>query len=197
MCLDQTLESAVFAAWLLDIGSGKNLPQNMMVTLPTAMKVPGNNVEGLVNAIYLQISHGVKPDKYFLDRTILCCKNDVVDILNKEILDMFPGEETVVHSIDKITEGEEHYPPKFLNSINITSLLLAHLVLKPSCPLMLLYNIDTANGLCNRTRLILLAIKTHVLECQVLGEKFAGNMVFIPRISLEPSNKDLPVPLSC
>jgi hypothetical protein len=62
---------------------------------------------------------------------------------------------------------------------------------------MLLCNIDTANALCNGTRLILLAIKTHVLECQVLGGKFAGNMVFIPRISLEPSNEDLPVPLSC
>jgi PIF1-like helicase len=109
---------------------------------------------------------------------------------------MFPGEETVVHSIDKITEGKEHYPSEFLNSINVTSLLLAHLALKPGCPLMLLCNINTANSLCNGTRLILLAIKTHVLECQVLGGKFAGNMVFIPRISLEPSNKDLPVPLS-
>jgi hypothetical protein len=61
------------------IGSGKNLPQNMMVTLPAAMKVPENDVEGLVNTIYPQIPHGVKPDEYFLDRTILCCKNDAVE----------------------------------------------------------------------------------------------------------------------
>jgi hypothetical protein len=71
ICLDQTLESVAFAAWLLDIGSGKNLPWNMMITLPTAIKVLGNNVEGLVNVIYLQISHGVKLDEYFLDKTIL------------------------------------------------------------------------------------------------------------------------------
>jgi PIF1-like helicase len=169
----------------------------MMIRLPAAMKVPGNNVEGLVNTIYPQISHGVKPDEYFLDRTILCCKNNVVDTLNKEILDMFPGEEIVVHGIDKVTKGEEHYPPKFLNSINVTGLLLAYLALKPGCPLMLLCNIDTANGLCNGTRLILLTIKTLVLEWKVLGGKFAGNIVFIPRISLELSNEDLPVPFSC
>jgi PIF1-like helicase len=62
---------------------------------------------------------------------------------------MFPGEETVVHGIDKVTKGEEHYPPEFLNSINVTGLPLAHLALKPGYPLMLLHNIDAANSLCN------------------------------------------------
>ena len=196
MRLDQTPESEAFAAWLLDVGAGKDLPPNRTITLPAAMKVPNNDVKGLVDTIYPHIADGDKPDEYFFNRTILCCRNDAVDKLNKEILNIFPGEETVLHSVDKVTEGEEHYPTEFLNTINVSGLPLAHLALKPGCPLMLLRNLDTANGLCNGTRLILLNIKPRVLECRILGGKFAGNTVLIPRISIEPSNEDLPIPLS-
>jgi hypothetical protein len=61
---------------------------------------------------------------------------------------------------------------------------------------MLFHNINTANSLYNRTKLILLAIKTYILEYWILDRKIARNMVFILRISLELSNKDLPIPLS-
>ena len=61
---------------------------------------------------------------------------------------------------------------------------------------MLLRNLDPSNGLCNGTRMVLLAIRPHVLECRVLSGKHKGNMVFIPRITLTPSSEELPFPLS-
>ena len=86
------------------------------------------------------------------------------------------------------------YPTEFLNSINASGLPLARLALKPGCPLMLLYNIDPTNGLCNGTHMILLEIKPMVLRCHILGGDYAGNEVFIPRITIDPSD-DLPVNL--
>lgn len=61
---------------------------------------------------------------------------------------------------------------------------------------MLLRNIDPCNGLCNGTCMILLSIPTCVLECCILGGQWAGNVVYIPRISIKPSAEDIPVPLS-
>lgn len=160
------------------------------------MRVPGNSVEGLIDAIYPGIAQGDKQDDYFLNRTILSCKNDTVDDLNETILDMFPGEKTEVMSSDKSTESAQLYPMEYLNSLKASGLPLAHLTLKPGCPLMLLRNIDPANGLCNGTRMILIAIKPRVLECRILGGNHAGKTVFIPRINIEPSAEDMPVPLS-
>jgi hypothetical protein len=61
---------------------------------------------------------------------------------------------------------------------------------------MLLCNLNVTNGLCNGTRMILLSIKNRVLECCILGGKHAGKIVFIPRITTEPSSEELAVPLS-
>jgi len=59
---------------------------------------------------------------------------------------------------------------------------------------MLQSNIDPTNGLCNGTCMILLEIRPIVLRCRILGGDYAGNEVFIPRITIDPSD-DLPVNL--
>ena len=59
---------------------------------------------------------------------------------------------------------------------------------------MLLRNIDPSNGLCNGTCMILLRIKSCVLKCRILGGD--GKTVFIPKISIEPPDEDMHIPLS-
>jgi len=43
--------------------------------------------------------------------------------------------------------------------------------------------------------MVLMAMKPRVLQCRILGGDHAGKTVFIPRISLRPSNDELPIPL--
>ena len=101
-------------------------------------------------------------------------------------------------SIDKVNSDNSHiYPVEFLNSLNASGLPLAHIVLKPGCPLMLLHDLDPSNGLCNGMCMVLVEVRTMVLRCCILGGDNAGKVVFIPRMTLEPSAESLPIELSC
>jgi PIF1-like helicase len=197
MRLEQSPESDAFAKWLLDVGAGKNLNNNKQQNIPQNMLLQSDSVDPLINFVYPGVQDGNLPDDYFSNRTILCPKNDAVDNLNLKILTRFPGQATVLHGRDKVegVDNENDYPVEFLNCINASGLPLAHLTLKAGCPLMLLRNIDPSQGLYNGTRMVLLAIKSKVLQCRILGGKFGGNIVFIPRITIHPS-EEMPVPIS-
>jgi len=53
---------------------------------------------------------------------------------------------------------------------------------------MLLRNIDQNLGLCNGTRLIITKMGKFVLEAEVISGSNIGEKVFIPRLSLQPSD---------
>ena len=58
---------------------------------------------------------------------------------------------------------------------------------------MLLRNIDFMSGLCNGTRLIITRLGTHVLEADVITGSHIGDKVYIPRMSLSPSDRSMAV----
>lgn len=204
MRLEQTPDMQQFAHWLLEIGAGTQLDNNTQtITIPQHMICQDNSIDSLIDEIYPEIRHGDKDDQYFLDRSILACKNDIVMHLNSLLLEMFPGEKHVLLSADSVQFDDpamnEHQPysMEYLNSLVSSSLPLAHLELKVGCPIMLLRNLDPSKGLCNGTRLRVLEIRRRVLKCSIISAdaKFSGKVVFIPRITLAPTAEDLPMPL--
>ena len=193
--------SQEFAQWLLDVGNGKDLPDTNEISLLPMMQC-GDTVEDLISAIYPDITLLGRTNNYFLERSILCCKNDDVDDLNYELFKRFPGEERVYLSADSVPAEEgagdgtlQPYPMEFLNSLKASGLPLSRLILKVGCPLMLLHNLDPGRGLCNGTRLRLLEMTNYLLRCEILGGAHRGEVVLIPRITLEPSAESLPIPL--
>ncbi|KXN89048.1 hypothetical protein AN958_06399 [Leucoagaricus sp. SymC.cos] len=158
----------------------------------------------LTNFIYPNIQLH-QPDEYFLDRTVLSFRNDEVDEINATILDKFPGEKHVFMGVDSIDLDNPHdgnynpSPMEYLNSLNVSGLPLAKLVLKVGCPIMLLRNLDPSQGLCNGTWMRVLAIHSRVLHCKIISgdARFANKEVMIPRIQLSPSAETLPIPLKC
>jgi hypothetical protein len=202
MRLEQTPEMQVFADWLLNMGAGTELDNMERISIPDYMKIPNYTMESLVESIYPGIRVGEKDDQYFLDRNILACTNEDVRNINAELLSMFSGEKHVLLGVDSVEHEDaalnEHQPysVEYLNSLVSGSLPLAHLELKVGCPVMLLRNLDASKGLCNGTRLRVLEIRRRVLKCRIISDgKFAGNVVFIPRITLSPTAEDLPIPL--
>ena len=85
-----------------------------------------------------------------------------------------------------------NYPVEYLNNINSRSLPLAKLELKIGRPIMVLKNLDAANGVCNGSREILTRYSNRVLEVRLLTGDHAGKIVFIPRMGNQSSaNKNV------
>lgn len=59
--------------------------------------------------------------------------------------------------------------------------------------MILLRNLNIKEGLCNGTRLRIMEMKEHVLAAEIITGAKKGNIVFIPRIELSPSKKELPL----
>src|SRR6202012_382079 len=115
-------------------------------------------------------------NEYFSERTVLSTLNADVDSLNKYVLEKFPGDKKTFQSADFIPTSEQsgeddsmlNYPVEYLNEINCSGLPLSNLELKKGCPVMVLRNLDPANGVCNGSRGILTRFGDRVLEVQLL-----------------------------
>jgi len=188
-----TTDKLHFADWLLDVGHGKDIDVKGTIPFDTNMHVP--DPETLIHHIYPNIDCVVPPPSYFLDRIILAARNSDIDDLNRAILDLFPGQETTFYSAESVETDpgvfsqSHHIPTVYLRSIEASGLPPGELHLKHGCPLILLRNLAPARGLCNGTRLILKRATGHVLEVQILGGQHDGEISFIPRIGLLPSNQ--------
>jgi hypothetical protein len=205
LCLKQNMrlsrdipEECNFARWQLRVGHGMDTDNEANVHLPDHFKCPENSVPSLINAIYPDIHDPQRhSDQYFSERTILSSRNDDVDDLNAYILHKFPGQQRVFHSADSVPnstpdQGELMYPVEYLNSINCSGLPLAQVALKIGCPIMVLRNLDPGHGVCNGSRGILTRMRNRVLEARLLTGDHAGETMFIPRITLRPTEDQIP-----
>lgn len=87
------------------------------------------------------------------------------------------------------SEMVELFSAEFLNIINCSRLPNNRIVLKVGCMIMLLKNIDQASELCNGTRLIVTNLGKHIIEARMISGMNAGQKVFIPRMTMSPSDE--------
>jgi ATP-dependent DNA helicase PIF1 len=113
------------------------------------------DLHALINIIFLDLNANMVDKVYITTRVILSTRNDWVDMINMKMIDMFQGGETVYHSFDStVDHPHNYYPSEFLNSLTPNGQPPHVLKLKLGCPVILLRNIDSANGLCNGTKLV-------------------------------------------
>ncbi|XP_076893886.1 uncharacterized protein LOC143546015 [Bidens hawaiensis] len=113
---------------------------------------------------------------------------------------MLPGSEYEYLSSDSVCLDESFsdsfderlYAPDILNGLNISGLPKHKLVLKVGVPVMLLRNINQKDGLCNGTRLQITSLGERVIKAQIISGTNIGDIVFIPRIPLTPTDKNIP-----
>ncbi|GJX83116.1 ATP-dependent DNA helicase PIF1-like protein [Tanacetum coccineum] len=104
-----------FSNYLLRIGDGSeetvdgsyiHIPDNM--TIPYSDKSTSKNV------------NGTNPE-YIISHAILTTKNENVDVINDELIEIFHGEEKVYYSFDEAVDDKNNfYPLEFLNSVTMT-----------------------------------------------------------------------------
>jgi ATP-dependent DNA helicase PIF1 len=133
---------------------------------------------------------------FFQDRAILAPINAIVEAINPYMLDLIPGDEKIYLSCDSLCNANSNvdmpddvHTPEFLNTIVASGIPNHKLRLKVGVLVMLLRNIDQSLGLCNGTHLIITRMGRYVLEGNIISGSNAGQKVFIPRLSLIPSDK--------
>nr|GEV14038.1 hypothetical protein [Tanacetum cinerariifolium] len=154
----------------------------------------GDRVEenALINEIFPSFATNARLSSDIVSRAILSTKNEHVDSINNELIDIFPGEEKVYYSFDKAEDDtHNYYPLEFLNSLNVSELPPHCLRWKMGCPIILLRNLDPENGLCNGTRLICKRFYPNVIKAEIVVAQHAGVRVLLPRILLAPSEEDI------
>jgi hypothetical protein len=88
----------------LDVREEKGLLPEKTISLPRTMITPHNTLQSLINIIYPNIAIQLKPDSFFLDRTILTAKNDAVDAINAYLLYLLLGEIVTLLDFDTIID---------------------------------------------------------------------------------------------
>ena len=80
-----------------------------------------------------------------------------------------------------------------MNTLSSNGLPQHKLQFKINCPIMLLRNLNLSIGLCNGTRMVCKKFDKNVIYAKITIGQHAGENVFLPRISLKPTeDKDYP-----
>jgi ATP-dependent DNA helicase PIF1 len=134
---------------------------------------------------------------YFRERCLLAPCNREANEINDLILEQFPGDIHDLWAIDEAydpdtqTATDTPYAPEVLHSMSPSGFPQAHLRLKIGCPVIVLRNLHSDEGVCNGTRGIVTRISIRVVEILLHG----GETCLIPRVKLICSDAHLPFQL--
>lgn len=197
--LTQNMRSAgqnAHNAWLLQLGSGDTpqiagLSENT-VEIPASM-ITGNDVVNETYGTNIR-SHSVDA---LSERVILVTTNAESLQINHRIIEKLAGDFVTYTSADElILEGTTAvnglYPVEFLNAQNPSGVPPHKLSLKVGAVVMLIRNLHKKKGLCNGTRLIVRRLHEHYIVCEIISLNHKGNIVFITRLDITPSETSLP-----
>uniref|UniRef100_A0A0A9DUN1 ATP-dependent DNA helicase n=1 Tax=Arundo donax TaxID=35708 RepID=A0A0A9DUN1_ARUDO len=186
-----------FAEYLLRIGGGtEETNGDGDIHLPDEICIPytgdDSDLDKLIDYVFPGLNDNMSNPSYVTTRAILSTRNDCVDQINIKMISRFQGDEMVYHSFDcAVDDPHNYYPSEFLNSLTPNGLPPHVLTLKINCPIILLRNIDPANGLCNGTRLVVRAFQRNAIDAEIVLGQHAGKRVFLPRIPLCPSDDEM------
>ena len=198
----ENLKQKEFADFLLKIGDGTytiNPGTEDVITLPSNMTITKGTLTNMIDFVYPNLAENCGNANYMVNKAILTPKNVNVDIISDIIMEKIPGEFIIYPSADSInlsenvtTEQPQLYSPEFLRSSKIPELPPGELKLKLGIPIILLRNLNPSEGLCNGTRLICRGFQNKVIDAEIITGSHTGKRVFIPRITLTPSETKLP-----
>jgi ATP-dependent DNA helicase PIF1 len=208
---DATRQQA-FVDYLQRVGEGvervyPSVGENSILILHD-MCYNGPTVADLIKEMYGALSSIVEyaaRSAYIIERAILTPLNEDVDALNKLINDKYaftkhdgsPAQHRVYYSADFMVHGEQHgiYPIEFLNTLSFSNVPPHELHLQEGCPIILR---NMTSALANGTKLIIIQLMQHVIETEMATGLAKGQQVFIPRLSITPSDTErMPFTLRC
>ncbi|KAF5187279.1 Atp-dependent dna helicase pif1 [Thalictrum thalictroides] len=190
---------SLYSDMLMRIGNGSEpYVVDDLIRMPDEIVIPWEGEQSilqLINAVFPKMSDNAYDRNYIMERAIITPKNNYVDQLNHQVLQLFPGNEIIFHSFDSAENDPRNlYQLELLNSISTSQLPPHKLTVKIGCPMIVLRNLDPKNGVCNGTRVLLRGIYQNVMHAEIITGSFSGRPVFLPRIPLKTGQQDIKIP---
>ncbi|EEY61181.1 helitron helicase-like protein [Phytophthora infestans T30-4] len=203
---DTAEEMAAFSEFLLQVGEGRHdvnpslgndymkIPRDMLIENPPVPDDedqeirPGvipRGMDRIIDEMYGEINNPeVATDEYFANRTILTTTNAIVHRINEAVTDRLTGQAREYMSSDSVQDDGDgnFFEQEVLHSMNISGMPPHKLTLKVGMPIMMMRNLNPDLGLCNGTRLRIVALKPHVIHATIMTGERQGQHVLIPRI---------------
>ncbi|KAL3516946.1 hypothetical protein ACH5RR_023848 [Cinchona calisaya] len=149
------------------------------------------SINRLILSVFTDLNLYSKDPYQTINRCILSVKNSAVDNVNELIINQFPGKAHVFISTYRILNQQDQGDYEdFLNSLNPKGFPPHKLILKKSCPLILLRNLNPTEGLCNGTRLICRKVKAYTISVEITVGLHKGKKIFLPKIPLQTSDSE-------
>ena len=183
--------------YLLQIGEDRVPKIRDLIELPKHLLSTATNVASLIDETYgcLNAPESKEQQSRLLKHAILTPKNVDVRSVNKVAIDKLGGVGKIYESINTVVDDRHacQFTEENLQGLVLNNFPAHKLELKVGAPIMVLRNIDPLNGVCNGTKGIVTRLLPHLLE--MITTDAAGNdkTVLIHRISLTPSDAQIPV----
>lgn len=189
-----------FSQWLLNIGDGNHQsPCNEMkdfAPIPNEIVLTGNKSD--LASFALNSKDVLTPEMVTssFNAAILSPLNEDADKLNDLIISRMDGHKREYFSADKLISDDfaesDLYPIESLINQTPNGYPPHVLCLKIGCIVMCLKNIAIHLGLCNGTRMKIIALYSDLIECEILYGRFKNKKYFISRYRFLPDMKNLP-----
>ena len=189
-----------FCNFLLDVGSRsteRSCHGVFMMNIPMSYSAaaPHNTLYRFCKKVYSEITSNLGASTYIdylAGRAIICPTNNAVDQVNDIVIGLLESDrdqERTYYSHD-ILRGdslEVDVPVEYLHSLTPNGFPRHQLHLKQNSCIMLLRNLDPANGHCNGSRYVVTNLREHTIEAQLLSGPHKGKTLLIPRIEVTTS----------
>lgn len=186
----------VYSEWLLKLGSGNLQDEDEAMLKIEHVKVnltsPGVEINSqTINWLYkgmvklVRTKQWLELGNFYSERMLITPLNKTVRQVNRVLSEQIGGETKVSSSLDTI--DEESFEPiggEYLHSLHFPNFPDHKITLRRGLPVILLRNLNVANGLCNGTRLLIVDFKDEVLNCQILLGPRRGQTIMLPKIRL-------------
>ena len=156
--------------------------------IPNSMVIESGRIKDLLSAVYPNLEENYNDKQWLYNRAIICPKNEDVHKINRAMLDLIPGAEETFYSIDQVNDQDARIPIEIANKLNPQGMPLHVISLKLGSIIMLLRNLNPADGHCNGTRYVVTNMAKHVIEAVIPDGIHRGKVLYIPRIFNTPPN---------
>ena len=186
-----TSKGGDFAEFLLSVGDG-SYAGGEMIKIPDDMLMKDSTLTSLVEFVFPDLLENSGNRDWLSQRAILCPTNEQAKEVNDLITDRFPGDVRIYKSADTTTDNNPEFSPEFLNTLDLPGMAPHCLRLKKGMLVMLMRNLNPADGHCNGVKYIVNNLLDRVIEVTAVSGSKPGSKLFVPRIIMDNNDSTLP-----